>query len=95
MNASSFVIVKTRFGAVYCGYLEDRGIGYAKLSQARNIWRWRGANSLNEVANAGVSMTEYTRISEPAEGAVDIVDAEVILECTSKATENLSQSRWL
>lgn len=95
MGSSSFVIVKTRFGNVYCGYLEDRGVGFARLSQARNIWRWRGANTLNELANSGASMREYTRISEPSEGAVDVVDAEVILECTAKAAENLSQSRWL
>lgn len=95
MAQSNFVIVKTRFGNVYCGYVEDRGAGYARLSEARNIWRWRGANTLNELANNGADMKEYTRISEPAQGSVDVVDAEVILECTSKAEENLKQSRWL
>lgn len=95
MAQTSFVIVKTRFGAVYCGYIEDRGPGYARLSEARNIWRWRGANSLNELANTGASLTEYTRISEPCVGSVEIVDAEVILECSSAAIDNLQQSRWL
>lgn len=92
---TNFVIVKTRFGSVYCGFIEDRGAGYVRLSEARNIWRWRGANTLHELANSGASLTEFTRISEPAQGAVDVVDAEVILECTAPATENLQKSRWL
>jgi hypothetical protein len=89
---NSFVIVRTRDAGVHCGTLSEIGGTVAILKDARRIWRWRGANSLNELAVKGAAK-DFTRISE----AVDIImltEAIEVIPCTKEATKNLSQSRW-
>lgn len=47
------------------------------LYNARRLWRWRGANTLNEITMRGVNRDEYTRISEPVP-VIKIVPIEII-----------------
>ena len=90
--ASNFVVVHCDNNSVHCGYIEEQDGKRVRLSQSRNIWRWRGANTLNEVASKGVSM-EWSRIAEPVD-SITILDARQIYETTSVAENNLTQSRW-
>jgi hypothetical protein len=59
------VIVRTYAAGVHIGILGERNGTEATLHNAVRLWRWRGANTLNEVATKGVNRDEYTRISEP------------------------------
>ena len=87
-----FVLVRTYSAGVHCGVLEAREGKEVLLSDARRIWRWRGANTLNEIASKGVDEV-WTRISEPV-GAVLLTEAIEVIGCTPVAAENLRRSRW-
>lgn len=60
---SEEVIVRTYSAGVHIGTLVSREGREVVLKNARRLWRWRGANSLNEVAISGVERTSRTRIS--------------------------------
>lgn len=90
-----FVVIRTRSAGVHCGILRQCHTGQCtvvELSQARRIWRWRGANSLHELALRGASQ-EWTRISESVE-AIFISEVIEVIPCTPEAETNLRQSRW-
>jgi hypothetical protein len=64
------VIIRTYSAGVHVGNLDEEWIRadqIVTLKNARRIWRWRGANTLNEIATNGVTRSEYTRISDPVE----------------------------
>ena len=87
-----FVIVRTVNAGVHCGYLESNIGDFAELREARRIWRWSGANTLNEISLHGAG--ENSRIAEPVQilrlpsGVIEIIP------CTDKARANLQRSRW-
>jgi hypothetical protein len=86
------VIIRTRDAGVHIGRLVSRDSGEVTLSDARRLWRWKGANTLNEVATKGVDK-EYSRLSEPVAKIIVIGACEVI-EVSNDAVENLTTSRW-
>jgi len=57
------VIVRCLNAGVHVGTLVKRDAVNTVLKNANRLWRWRGANSLSEVAMSGVIRNEYTRIS--------------------------------
>ncbi len=62
------VIIRTYSAGVHIGNFEGEwvdGKSTIKLKNARRLYRWRGANTLNEIATEGVNRGEYTRISKP------------------------------
>lgn len=79
---------------IYHGKLIGVNTNDVLLENSRCIWRWRGANTLNELARNGASRDEYTRITEPLD-EVEILDVCQIVAVTPEAKENLSISRWL
>ena len=87
-----FVVVRSYYAGVHCGVLESMDGKALVLKDARRIWRWRGANTLNEVATKGVAQ-EHTRISEPV-AQIALTEACEIIATTDAARENLTQSRW-
>lgn len=89
---NSFVIVRTYSAGVHCGMLKSIDGKFVVLSDARRIWRWRGANTLHELSQNGASW-EYTRISEPVPSIV-LTEAIEVLQCSLEAVLNLQESRW-
>jgi len=87
-----FVIVRTYSAGVHCGVLSSLKDKAAILTDARRIWRWRGANSLHEVALHGAA-EDYTRISEPVPEIL-LTEAVEVIPCVATAQENLTRSRW-
>ena len=74
------VIVRTYSAGVHVGVLAGEWTDATKpvqLTNARRIWRWRGANTLNEISVKGVNRSAYTRISEPVD-VLSLVPIEVI-----------------
>ena len=89
----SFVIVRSRDAGVHCGTLESIADGgMVTLSDARRIWRWRGANTLSELSQRGADQ-EWTRVSEPVPEII-VIGACEIIPCSAVARDNLTQSRW-
>ena len=87
-----FVIVRTRSAGVHCGTLTNFRGTVTVLTNARRIWRWRGANTLHELSLGGAETT-WTRISEPVE-EITLTESIEVIPCTEKAKKNLEQSRW-
>lgn len=88
----NLVIIRTYSAGVHVGVLQSQEGTVVKLTNARRIWRWRGANTLNELALRGAAM-EYTRISEPVE-SITLTEAIEIIPVALDATTNLLTSRW-
>lgn len=91
MPARKFVIVRTRDAGVHIGELKSRKDGEVVLANAVRLWRWRGANTLHEVATEGVAQ-EWTRISTPVD-EITIIGACEIIQCTAKARKTFVP-RW-
>lgn len=87
-----FVLVRTNGAGVHCGILAESGGTAVLLTDARRVWRWRGANSLHELALRGAAK-EWTRISDPVPRILLLTAIEVI-PCSEVARKNLSVSRW-
>ena len=87
-----FVIVRTRSAGVHFGTLAESCGTAVELYNARRLWRWRGANTLNEIALEGCAQ-EYTRISKAVPRILLTEAIEVIL-CSKEAQKNLEIERW-
>lgn len=86
------VVVRTYSAGVHIGEIVKRTGKEVTLKNARRLWRWRGANTLNEVATRGVDQT-HSRISEPVDEIV-LTEAIEIIPCDAAAISNLTKSRW-
>lgn len=94
-KAGKIVLVRTYSAGVHVGELVSRSGAEITLKDAHRIWRWRGANTLNELAIRGASTTEWTRISERSPGEVALTGAIEVIDVTVDAAVNLRNPRWL
>ena len=92
-HLGKFCVCRCTNAGVHCGKLIYQYGQTAEVEHARRIWRWRGANTLNEVAKHGVD-EEFSRISEPTVSSITLTDCIEVQPCSDVATENLSRSRW-
>ena len=86
-----FVLARSVEAGVHCGWLENSDNGTVTLSESRCVWRWYGANTLNELALNGADKS--SRISEPVSKNT-IYKVVQVVPCTEKARKNLQDSRW-
>lgn len=84
-------MVRTYSAGVHFGTLVSRKGTEVTLKNASRLWRWRGANTLNEVAQKGVDQ-EWTRISEPT--PVIILTEAIEIQPISKAAAATLKPRW-
>ena len=91
-KAPQVVVVRTYTAGVHIGELAKRAGKEVTLKNARRLWRWSGANTLNEVATRGVD-ENFTRISEPV-GEIALTEAIEVIACSKEAVSNLTRSRW-
>lgn len=89
---AKLVIVRTYSAGVHIGELVSRNGQEATIANSRRLWRWRGANTLNEAALYGVAQ-EFTRISEPVP-SIDLTQVIEVIPVASAAVKNLTTSRW-
>jgi hypothetical protein len=87
-----FVIVRSRNAGVHTGTLVAADGQNVTLADARRLWRWRGANTLNEVAVKGVS-SDWTRLSEPVP-IIHITESCEIIPVEPAARPSLERSQW-
>ncbi len=87
-----FVLVRTFSAGVHCGTLKEVSGTCVLLTDARRVWRWRGANTLNELSQQG-AVEDWTRISEPVP-LILLTQAIEVIPCSGEARSNLCRSRW-
>lgn len=86
------VVVRTYGAGVHVGVLRARVGQVVELTDARRLWRWRGANSLSEAATRGVAQ-DFTRLSEPVPEIV-LTQAMEVIPVQEAARSSLTTSRW-
>jgi hypothetical protein len=91
MRAAKHVVVRTYSAGVHFGQLVSREGKEVVLKNARRLWSWKGAYTLNEIACSGVS--EGSRVSAPVPSIV-VTEAIEILECTTEGAKNLEAAKW-
>ena len=89
--SARYVVVRTFSAGVHVGELSDRREKEVDLKNARRIWSWKGANTLHEIANRGVS--EGSRVSE-AVASITLTESIEIIDCTEDAQANLRAAKW-
>lgn len=78
VKTGNLSIIRTYSAGVHIGEVIERVGKEVKLRNARRLWSWQGANTLNEVALYGVDRS-MSRISEIVPGPIEITEAiEVI-----------------
>lgn len=87
----NYVIVRTYSAGVHVGELVSRKGKEVTLENARRIWYWKGANTLNEIAQHGVGAG--SKIAEPVAKIV-LTEAIEIIDASEAAAENLRAASW-
>lgn len=82
-TTNPYVIVRTYSAGVHFGTLRSRDGKEVVLDGARRIWRWRGANTLSEIATKGLDAAN-SAIACPVDGHV-LTEAIEILPCSPEA----------
>lgn len=85
-----FCVVRTWTAGVHMGVVAEQSGTAVLLKDARRLYRWQGAFTLNEVSQNGVA--EASRISEPVP-AILLTQAIEVIPCSERARKNLSRSR--
>ena len=95
MNQTQFVghkcIIRTYSAGVHFGTLESIDGKAAVLVDARRIWQWYGANTLNEIAATGVAAK--SRISNPVP-CILLTEAIEVIPVTDDAAKSLESVGW-
>lgn len=86
-----FVIIRTYSAGVHYGALESREGKEVVLTDAKRVWHWKGANTLNELALRGPG--KGSRISE-AVPRVELTEAIEVIDCTPTAVDVFTSARW-
>ena len=83
MKKGNYVIVRSNMAGVLCGTLESKTGTEVVLTDARKIYSWRGANTVEDIAIKGVD-AENSRITvSVAEIVID--DVCQVLVATKEA----------
>lgn len=95
-NPPKIYLVRAQLAGIHCGELVefDKPCRIVLLRNAHRIWRWRGANTLTELARGGGDKS-WTRVSERTPGDQYIFEVFELLEVTDAAVaDNLRSPRW-
>lgn len=90
------VLIRTYAAGVHFGKLKatksEGGAKDATLIDARRIWRWSGANTLNEIALRGIDVSK-SRVSEPV-AEITVSQVIEVIPLTDAAVKNLESAEW-
>ena len=84
-------IIRCDRAGVHYGTLVSVNGQTVVLANARRLWFWSGANTLNEVATEGVN--RRSKMSTPVV-EITLLDAIEVIACTEEAEASLDAARW-
>lgn len=87
-----YVVVRTYSAGVHVGVLGEKVGEELTLKDARRIWYWKGANTLNEIALHGIQVTG-SRVAEPVP-EITLRGWIEILPCSEEAEKVLRGAAW-
>ena len=86
-----YVVVRTYSAGVHVGEIVARNGPEVTLRNARRVWSWKGALTLNEMANGGVAAG--SRVSAPVSEVV-LTGAIEILFTSAAGRASLENASW-
>ena len=86
-----YVLVRTYSAGVHFGRIVKRDGKEVTLRDARRVWYWKGANTLNELAANGAGAG--SKISEPTARIV-LTEAIEVISLTSDQHDKLAGGGW-
>ena len=86
-----FVLIRTYSAGVHFGTLESRDGKEVVLRDARRVWYWKGANTLNELVAKGPAAG--SKISEPT-SKITLTEAIEIIDLTPEQNARLAGGSW-
>jgi hypothetical protein len=84
-------VVRSRDSGVWMGVFVDQKGDQVTLTQARKIWRWRGANTTSELALRGCA-PDWSRVAEPVDAT--IIGVCEIVSSNEEAFAAVNRCRW-
>jgi hypothetical protein len=91
MKIGAYVLVRTYSAGVHFGQIKSRDGEEIVLKDARRVWRWRGANTLNELSQKGPS-TDWSRVSEPTPEI--LLKWIEVMPCSKAGVEQFVRVAW-
>jgi len=85
------VLIRTYSAGVHFGRLKSRKGQEVVLTNARRIWSWRGANTLNEISLRGCSSESKLSESVPE---ITLLQAIEVLPLSAEASKVLAGIKW-
>ena len=85
------VLVRTHSAGVHFGYMVKRNGQEVTLERSRRIWRWYGANTLSEIATAGLDISK-SRVAAPI--TVTLTQAIEIIDMTPAGVASIEAAKW-
>ena len=86
-----YVVVRTYSAGVHCGELVSRNGREVTLRNTRRLWRWAGANTLSEVAVAGVGAGSKVSVAAPENLLTEAIE---VIACTAEGEASLRSAKW-
>ncbi len=86
-----YCVVRTYSAGVHVGELLSVDGKQVELANARRIWYWKGANTLNEIALHGVG--DGSKVSEPVTYIL-LTEAIEVIPCTDEGAAVLRAAKW-
>jgi len=86
-----YVVVRTYSAGVHVGVLAARDGREVTLTDARRIWHWYGANTLNEISLKGVGAKSRVALAVPE---ILLTEAIEVIPATPEAEANLRDAAW-
>lgn len=82
-------LIRCRWSGVFFGEVVERNGQEVIISNARRIWRWKGARTLSELASFGTTSPNDCKFPAPCETDIQVLDAIEVLDVSLKAEESL------
>ena len=86
-----YVVVRTYSAGVHVGELKSRTGQELELVNARRIWSWKGANTLNEIATHGVGPGSRVSVAVPS---IVLIQAIEVISTTTESEAVLRSASW-
>ena len=90
MKNEQYVIVRSNLAGVFCGTLENKSGTEVVLTNARKIYRWQGAYTVEDIAVKGLNV-DTSQITVPVEKII-INDVCQVLPTTDAAQKILTEA---
>lgn len=83
-----YVIVRTYSAGVFAGFLKSRKGQEVVMTKARRLWYWKGAASLSQLAEDGVTCPNECKFPTPVK-EVTLTQAIEILKVSKKGRKSI------